>query len=74
MHARFPPPEMGMEGREEFSVAWLYEEAARLWPSLFEVPKGESSNILRAGFYSVSPLPGLTLLSVNTNFCYYLNW
>ncbi|CAG0891968.1 unnamed protein product [Darwinula stevensoni] len=55
-------------------VAWLYEEAARLWPSLFEVPKGESSNILRAGFYSVSPLPGLTLLSVNTNFCYYLNW
>ncbi|KAK5643667.1 hypothetical protein RI129_007512 [Pyrocoelia pectoralis] len=54
------------------SSIWLYEKLNVLWQNW--IPSTENSTILRGGYYSHQVRPGLRVASINTNFCYYLNW
>ncbi|XP_035688596.1 sphingomyelin phosphodiesterase-like isoform X2 [Branchiostoma floridae] len=64
----FPPP--FVSGKD--SISWLYDALAETWTHW--TPVSTKSNIERGAFYSVLVRPGLRLISINTNYCYNLNW
>jgi len=65
----FAPPEIT---DEEFNTAWLYDVAARQWARW--LPAEVSSTIRYGGYYTAVILPGLRVISLNTNYCYTSNW
>ncbi|XP_046635576.1 sphingomyelin phosphodiesterase-like [Daphnia pulicaria] len=65
----FAPPEIT---DEEFNTAWLYDVAARQWARW--LPAEVASTIRYGGYYTAVILPGLRVISLNTNYCYTGNW
>ncbi|XP_058161802.1 sphingomyelin phosphodiesterase [Dasypus novemcinctus] len=59
----FPPP--FIEGNR--SSHWLYEAMAEAWEPW--LPAEALRSLRTGGFYSLSPRPGLRLISLNMNFC-----
>ncbi|CAH1238967.1 SMPD1 [Branchiostoma lanceolatum] len=64
----FPPP--FVTGKD--SISWLYDALAETWTHW--TPVSTKTNIERGAFYSTLVRPGLRLISINTNYCYSLNW
>ncbi|KAI8978467.1 Metallo-dependent phosphatase-like protein [Pilobolus umbonatus] len=61
------------EDDHAYDLKWLYRSLAESWKGWLshkENPVVESNT----GSYTVRPLKGLKLISLNTNFCYTLNW
>ncbi|KAK6192488.1 hypothetical protein SNE40_003944 [Patella caerulea] len=54
------------------SQDWLYGAFAEVWTKW--MPMDTIDTILRGGFYSVSPLPGLRIISINSNLGTTDNW
>ena len=70
---RLPPPE-DAEAFARFGHQELYDNLTAQWQSLLppDLKIDESAKI--AGCYSLLIKPGFRIISVNTNFCYKLNW
>ena len=66
---RFAPPEIT---DEKFSSNWLYNELDSQWSKW--LPAEVSSTIRYGGYYTTLAQPGLRIVSLNTNYCYTLNW
>ncbi|XP_078571362.1 sphingomyelin phosphodiesterase-like isoform X2 [Branchiostoma floridae x Branchiostoma japonicum] len=64
----YPPP--FVTGKD--SISWLYDALAETWTHW--TPISTKGNIAKGAFYSVLVRPGLRLISINTNYCYNLNW
>ncbi|XP_064103254.1 sphingomyelin phosphodiesterase-like isoform X1 [Macrobrachium nipponense] len=67
----FPPPEVP-EVWQKFGVQWLYDSVTEQWGKLMREPAPNSARF--GGYYSVVVKPGLRIISLNTNYCYRLNW
>ncbi|KAI8081271.1 Metallo-dependent phosphatase-like protein [Halteromyces radiatus] len=60
------------KGLEYLSLKWLYRSLAKNWRGwLSDMPNFSVQT--STGSYVTRPLPGLKLISMNTNFCYTLN-
>ncbi|KAI8072913.1 Metallo-dependent phosphatase-like protein [Gongronella butleri] len=55
------------------SLQWLYDTLSRHWHS-WVASNGDQWTATTSGSYATYPVPGLKLISLNTNFCYTLNW
>ncbi|XP_076040570.1 sphingomyelin phosphodiesterase-like [Oratosquilla oratoria] len=55
-----------------WSMSWLYDDVARHWSTWLDHVTLE--DVARGGYFSVSPLPGLRVISLNTNYCNRENW
>ncbi|KAJ6645977.1 Sphingomyelin phosphodiesterase, partial [Pseudolycoriella hygida] len=55
----------------QFSGNWLYDEIDHLWR--IWLPENVSPTIKYGGFYSVLVRPAFRIISINTNYCYFLN-
>ncbi|KAK7069799.1 Sphingomyelin phosphodiesterase [Halocaridina rubra] len=67
----FPPPE-NPEVWQKFGNQWLYDSISEQWSHLMREPVPPSAR--QAGHFSVLIRPGFRIISINTNFCYRLNW
>lgn len=67
----FPPPEVE-EVWAKFGSQWLYDALSDHWGRMMGQPSPPSARY--GGFYSVLARPGFRIISVNTNYCYRLNW
>ncbi|KAF2363498.1 Calcineurin-like phosphoesterase domain ApaH type [Trinorchestia longiramus] len=68
----FPPPEDSTVDKK-FSNLWLYNLMADHWQH--HLPNANISKEARiTGSYSALLEPGFRIISVNTNFCYKINW
>ena len=67
----YPPPEVP-KVFAKFGNQWLYDTVVNSWEKLQKQPLPPSARY--AGYYSILIRPGLRLISLNTNFCYILNW
>lgn len=55
------------------TLKWLYQSLAISWKHW--VPFRTHADLeLNTGSYAIRPVDGLKLISLNTNFCYILNW
>lgn len=63
----FPPP--GVPGQD---MGWLYGALAESWGKW--LPLSAIDTVLRCGVYSMSPYPGLRIVSINNNYCNNGNW
>ncbi|CAL4122987.1 unnamed protein product [Meganyctiphanes norvegica] len=66
----FPPP--WLEEPSDWDVSWLYDEIMNLW--LTWLPEDVASSVAYSAYYSTEIMPGLRVLSVNSNYCYGFNW
>lgn len=64
----FPPPYIKSNGAPH----WLYPTLAKAWSKW--LPSETKATIEKGAFYSVSPFKGLRIISLNTNFCYRMNF
>ncbi|KAK3815473.1 MAG: Metallo-dependent phosphatase-like protein [Benniella sp.] len=62
----FPTPSSGGD------IKWLYNSLADDWSRW--LPADATNSVKNYGAYTVTPAPGLRLISLNTNFCYTLNF
>ncbi|KAI8354462.1 Metallo-dependent phosphatase-like protein [Mortierella sp. GBAus27b] len=62
----FPTPSSGGD------VSWLYNSLADDWSRW--LPADATNSVKKYGAYTVSPSPGFRIISLNTNFCYTLNF
>ncbi|KAG0297112.1 hypothetical protein BGZ96_007663 [Linnemannia gamsii] len=53
-------------------IQWLYDSLADDWSRW--LPADAVNSVKNYGAYTVSPAPGLRIISLNTNFCYTLNF
>ncbi|KAL7643927.1 UNVERIFIED_CONTAM: hypothetical protein RMT77_005936 [Armadillidium vulgare] len=67
----FPPPEVP-EVFSKFGNQWLYDAVSETWERLQRQPLPSTARY--AGYYSILIRPRFRLISINTNFCYILNW
>lgn len=59
--------------REYLKLRWLYESLSESWQGW--LPRHTISQIKRnSGSYVARPVKGLKIVSLNTNFCYTMNW
>lgn len=58
---------------DDLTMAWLYEALQENWKGWIDSRHLPSVH-KNSGSYITHPLPGLKLISMNTNFCYNLNW
>ncbi|KAI8365386.1 Metallo-dependent phosphatase-like protein [Radiomyces spectabilis] len=58
------------EKREYLKLLWLYKSLSESWKGWLTQQDVEEN----AGSYVARPVKGLKLISLNTNFCYTLNW
>jgi len=65
----FPTPGASKKGH---SPVWAYEALARQWGRW--LPSEARRSMRRGGHYSVAPLKGLRVISLNTNYCNSMNW
>lgn len=56
-----------------YDLKWLYKSLARSWQGWLS-PHTNPFFEYNTGSYAVRPVKGLKLISLNTNFCYILNW
>ncbi|CAL1543340.1 unnamed protein product [Lymnaea stagnalis] len=63
----FPPP--GIPGQD---MGWLYGALAESWGKW--LPSSAMDTVFRCGVYSMSPYPGLRIVSINNNYCNNGNW
>ncbi|KAI7906482.1 Metallo-dependent phosphatase-like protein [Cokeromyces recurvatus] len=58
---------------EDLTMTWLYDTLVSNWKGW--IPSKYLSRVHKhSGSYVAYPVPGLKLISMNTNFCYNLNW
>ncbi|XP_064596702.1 sphingomyelin phosphodiesterase-like [Liolophura sinensis] len=62
----YPPPFITGDN----SIQWLYERFVSSWG----LPSSTAQDVLRGGYYTVSPYPGLRVVSLNNNYCNNMNW
>ncbi|KAF9192897.1 hypothetical protein BGZ50_008138 [Haplosporangium sp. Z 11] len=62
----FPTPTSGGD------MSWLYESLAEDWSRW--LPAEATKSVKNYGAYTVSPHPGFRIISLNTNFCYTINF
>ncbi|KAF9116534.1 hypothetical protein BGX27_001828 [Mortierella sp. AM989] len=62
----FPTPSSGGD------ISWLYSSLADDWSRW--LPSDAVSSVKNYGAYTASPAPGLRIISLNTNFCYRINF
>lgn len=63
----------GGKRHDDLTMSWLYESLASSWKGW--LPDHHLPSIHNnSGSYISYPVPGLKLISLNTNFCYNLNW
>lgn len=63
----------GGKRHDDLTMAWLYESLEENWEGW--LPKKHLTRVHKnSGSYISHPVPGLKLISLNTNFCYNLNW
>jgi len=55
-----------------YNPRWLYKNLEKIWSDW--VPLSSRESLVRGGYYSVSPMPGLRVISMNGNDCHSLNW
>ncbi|CAO3609031.1 unnamed protein product [Cunninghamella blakesleeana] len=55
------------------SLTWLYKSLAKSWKGWLPI-ESDTKIESNTGSYVARPLKGLKLISLNTNFCYTLNW
>ncbi|MCL4137566.1 UNVERIFIED_CONTAM: hypothetical protein GTU68_006698 [Idotea baltica] len=67
----FPPPEVP-KVFAKFGNQWLYDTVSDSWERLQKQKLPPTARY--AGYYSILIRPGFRLISINTNFCYVLNW
>ncbi|KAF8966369.1 hypothetical protein BGZ46_000380 [Entomortierella lignicola] len=53
-------------------VSWLYSSLADEWSRW--LPSDAVNSVRKYGAYTVSPTPGFRIISLNTNFCYTMNF
>ncbi|KAL7321705.1 hypothetical protein PS15m_001446 [Mucor circinelloides] len=63
----------GGKRHDDLTMAWLYESLEENWKGWLS-KKHLSRVHENSGSYISHPVPGLKLISLNTNFCYNLNW
>ncbi|KAI8991188.1 Metallo-dependent phosphatase-like protein [Mycotypha africana] len=56
------------------TLSWLYHSLSESWKGWLTHKSQQQSVKNNMGSYVVRPVPGLKLISLNTNFCYVLNW
>lgn len=56
--------------RDDFTMGWLYDTLEENWEGWVSSRHFHK----HSGSYISRPVPGLKLISLNTNFCYNLNW
>jgi len=66
------PPTSVWEANPQFDISWVYNTLADLFASQF-TPEALGT-FRKAGYYTMSPEPGLRVITLNTNFCYTLNF
>ncbi|XP_077989820.1 sphingomyelin phosphodiesterase-like [Glandiceps talaboti] len=60
---------------EKFSIRWLYEALADTWIYKMDwLPERTRDTIEKGGYYTTMIKPGLRVVSMNTMFCYNLNF
>jgi sphingomyelin phosphodiesterase len=61
------------QDKQYLSLKWLYQSLAQSWRGWLSqsINSDVESN---TGSYALRPVRGLKLISLNTNFCYVLNW
>ncbi|KAI7866585.1 Metallo-dependent phosphatase-like protein [Spinellus fusiger] len=59
--------------KKYLSLEWLYKGLANNWQGWLSFSDNKSVE-KNSGNYAVRPVRGLKLVSLNTNFCYTLNW
>ncbi|KAK4511645.1 uncharacterized protein ATC70_012861 [Mucor velutinosus] len=59
--------------RHFYNMKWLYKSLALSWRGWLS-PRTNPFVESNTGSYAVRPVKGLKLISLNTNFCYILNW
>lgn len=59
--------------RDYLNLKWLYRSLAASWTGWLS-PDINTDVELNTGSYTTRPVKGLKLISLNTNFCYVLNW
>lgn len=70
----FPLEHSSIPSRKTYlDLKWLYKSLATNWQRWLgaDINSFTQSN---TGSYVTRPMPGLKLISLNTNFCYILNW
>ncbi|KAI7907393.1 Metallo-dependent phosphatase-like protein [Cokeromyces recurvatus] len=55
-----------------YDLKWLYKSLANSWSRWISSPLNNIETNM--GSYTIRPVKGLKLISLNTNFCYTLNW
>ncbi|CEP15672.1 hypothetical protein [Parasitella parasitica] len=72
----FPLADSNLPGgnrHDDLTMGWLYESLQENWKGW--LPKKHLDSVHQnSGSYISHPVPGLKLISLNTNFCYNLNW
>jgi sphingomyelin phosphodiesterase len=58
---------------DDLTMTWLYDALQENWKGWID-KKHLPSVHKNSGSYISYPVPGLKLISINTNFCYNLNW
>ncbi|XP_059155897.1 sphingomyelin phosphodiesterase-like [Physella acuta] len=64
----FPPPYI----QGDNSISWLYEALADSWKQW--LPESALESVRRGAYYTVTPYPGLKVISLNMNYCNNQNW
>ncbi|KAG0242308.1 hypothetical protein BGW41_004522 [Actinomortierella wolfii] len=66
------PPNLFPTQTSGGDAAWLYKNLANEWNSW--LPADATNSVRQYGAYTASPRPGLRIISLNTNFCYTMNF
>ncbi|KAF9167264.1 hypothetical protein DFQ26_005223 [Actinomortierella ambigua] len=66
------PPNLFPTQTSGGDASWLYKNLATEWNSW--LPADATNSVRQFGAYTASPRPGLRVISLNTNFCYTLNF
>lgn len=56
----------------KYSISWLYDDIVNQWSEW--LPQSALRTLKEGGYYAVNAFPGLKIISMNTNYCYRLNW
>ncbi|KAI1319697.1 hypothetical protein EDD11_003391 [Mortierella claussenii] len=66
------PPNLFPTQASGGDVSWLYSSLADNWSRW--LPSDAVNSVKKFGAYTVSPQPGFRIISLNTNFCYTMNF
>ncbi|GJJ79057.1 sphingomyelin phosphodiesterase [Entomortierella parvispora] len=66
------PPNLFPTTASGGDLSWLYDDLASDWAKW--LPADATSTVKNYGAYTVSPVPGFRIISLNTQFCYTMNF